>query len=401
MTLTSPTPEHDGALRRLVGDAAAFVGSSAGRQPHRHHDGGFDDLFSLTAADEALAERGLRRPAVRLVRDGDVLAPSLWTRRARTGSVWVDDVVDPAKALALFGDGATIVFQSLQRWWPPVSEFCRDLAHSLNHPVQANAYLTPAGAAGLDPHHDTHDVFVLQVHGSKAWTVREPVIVDPLPAHSSKHDDAARQPTLFEVELRPGDCLYLPRGFVHSARAQHEASLHLTIGVLATTASDIVQSLVERALGEVPSLRRALPALGAAEVTTADVKSVVADVICWLERVDTSEVARGVQAQRPRASASMKGHLHDLVGLASLDAGTTVVLREGVSPATQRRNDQVVIEVPGRRILAPEGVAPAVDRLLDGSPHRVGDLGDVLDEPSAMVLVRRLVREGLLATVRG
>jgi hypothetical protein len=36
--------------------------------------------------------------------------------------------------------------------------------------------------------------------------------------------------------------------------------------------------------------------------------------------------------------------------------------------------------------------------LLDGQPRRVGDLADLLDADSRRVLVRRLVREGVLRT---
>ncbi|MFP5326107.1 MAG: cupin domain-containing protein, partial [Acidimicrobiia bacterium] len=248
-----------------MGDAAEYSSSEFGSRPVRHRTSGFEDLFSLADADEAISGRGLRRPALRMVQDGEVLPASLWTRRARTGSVWIDDLVDPAKALSLFDAGATIVFQSLQRWWPPVASFCRELESALGHAVQANAYLTPAGAAGLDPHHDTHDVFVLQVHGSKAWVVREPVIDKPLAHQHSRHEQAGAQPVLFEAELVPGDCLYLPRGFVHSARAQRDASLHLTLGVLATTAHDVAKDLLDRAVASVPSLRKTVPALGSRE----------------------------------------------------------------------------------------------------------------------------------------
>ncbi|MFS8583785.1 MAG: hypothetical protein FWJ72_01760, partial [Acidimicrobiia bacterium] len=53
-----------------------------------------------------------------------------------------------------------------------------------------------------------------------------------------------------------------------------------------------------------------------------------------------------------------------------------------------------------RRLTMPAALEPAVRRLLDGEPHRVGDLADLLDAPSRRVLVRRLVREGILCTRR-
>jgi hypothetical protein len=45
-------------------------------------------------------------------------------------------------------------------------------------------------------------------------------------------------------------------------------------------------------------------------------------------------------------------------------------------------------------------VEPAVRRLLDGRSRTVGDLADLLDGPSRVVLARRLVREGALCTER-
>ena len=398
-TPISPTPELD-PLRRLVGDAAAFTSSALGTGPHRHRGEGFDDLFSLADADESLAGRGLRRPALRLVRDGEVLASSRWTRRARTGSVWIDDLVDPAKALSLFADGATVVFQSLQRWWPPVADFCRELEVALGHPVQANAYLTPAGAAGLDAHHDTHDVFVLQVHGCKAWVVREPVVANPLPHQHSNHEEAAQQSVLFEAELQPGDCMYLPRGFVHSARAQREASLHLTLGVLASTAHDIARELLERAVTSDAGLRRAVPALGSNEVTPGEVKAVIADLIAWLERADAATLAEAFHAQRPRRATSLIGQLQELVSLDRVDDSTVVRLRAHASHEVRVEGADLVVALAGRTLRLPVALAPAVSALLEESVRSVADLAQWMDEPSRLVLVRRLIREGLLVTER-
>ena len=96
--------------------------------PHRwRHAGAFDDVLSLADVDLALTGSGLRRPAFRLVRDGEVLPPSTYTRSARTGSSSIDDLIDTGRALDLFAGGATIVLQGLQRWWPPATRFCRDL----------------------------------------------------------------------------------------------------------------------------------------------------------------------------------------------------------------------------------------------------------------------------------
>ena len=77
----------DTALARCVGDVRAFREHSFGVAPHRwRHVGAFDDVLSLADVDRALTGSGLRRPAVRLVRDGEILPPGDYTKTARTGA---------------------------------------------------------------------------------------------------------------------------------------------------------------------------------------------------------------------------------------------------------------------------------------------------------------------------
>lgn len=412
-----------------MGDAQGFLATRFGTRPHLWRgSGSFDDVLSLADADRALTGAGLRRPAFRLVQDGEVLPPASYTRTARTGSSRIDDLIDPGRVLDLFGRGATVVLQALQRWWPPAARFCRDLEATLGHAVQANAYLTPAGAAGLAPHHDTHDVFVLQVAGTKHWVVRRPVVEAPLPRHASDHGVAAARPVLFEADLGPGDALYLPRGFVHSAAAQQGVSLHLTLGVLATTIDDVLRSLVDLA-GEDPRFRRSLAPGWAFDegAATRAVASALSDLRDWLREVEPETVAARlrelfVAGRRPL----LEGQLLEIAGLDTIDDDTVVVRRPGViaaltlEPAAETGDEasdgtgdeagdgapagaggaatRLRLALGDRRLVMPAALEPAVRLMLDGAPHRVGDLAALLDAGSRAVLVRRLVREGALRT---
>ena len=366
------------------------------------HGRSFDDILSLATVDRALTGSGLRWPAFRVVRDGDVLPRRAITRRARTGGVTIDDLIDAGRVLALFGDGATIVLQSLHRWWPPASRFCRDLELALGHAIQANAYLTPPGAAGLAPHHDTHDVFVLQVAGTKRWVVREPALVTPLPHQRSDHDEAAARPVLFETEMHPGDALYLPRGVVHSAAAQEGVSLHLTIGILATTLHDVLRELVDLA-GDELAFRPSLPARWPFDddLAAGAVKAVVAELADWLGRLDPGEVAgrlrdRFVAARTP----VLDGQLLELATLDRLDDATVVRRRAGtVGRLAPDPDGGLRLTLGDRYLVLPAALEPAVRHLTDGAPHRIGDLADLLDGPSRLVLARRLIREGALRRV--
>jgi bifunctional lysine-specific demethylase and histidyl-hydroxylase NO66 len=384
-----------------VGDVEGFLGESFGIAPHLATGlGCFDDLLSVADADRALTGSELRAPAVRVVRDGDAVPVHRYTRAARTGATRMDDVIDPGRVLALYADGATVVFQRLHRWWPPITELCRELEEFLGHAIQANAYLTPPGAAGLAPHHDTHDVFVLQVAGTKSWVVREPLIERPLPRHRCDHAAALGQPVVAEHDLRPGDALYVPRGFVHSASTQRGLSLHLTLGLLGTTVLDVLDVLVDRA-AEDERFRELLP-LGHPfdhDVARRAVEAAVADLVDWLDTVDSAEVATTVSERFvARRAPSLGGQLLELARLDGIDDATVIGRRAGTSHALRVDDESLVLILGDRRLTLPAALEPAVRRLSDGAARPVGDLADLLDAPSRLVLVRRLVAEGLLVT---
>jgi bifunctional lysine-specific demethylase and histidyl-hydroxylase NO66 len=351
--------------------------------------------------DRALTGSGLRQPAFRLVRDGEPVDPRSYTRPGRTGRHQFSDLIDTGRVLDLFAGGATIVLQSLHRWWPPLARFCGDLELALGHPLQANAYVTPPGAAGLAPHHDTHDVFVLQVAGVKHWVVRTPVVTAPLAHHRSIHELAAAQPVMFETDLAAGDALYLPRGVVHSAATQQGTSLHLTLGVLATTIHDVLRQVLDRA-GDDVAFRASLPAGYPFDRDTAvrSVKAALSDLVGWLERLDPGDVADEVSERFfARRTPLLEGQLAEISGLDRIDDTTVVRRRARGSVAMGREDDgRLRLTLGDRRLLLPGALEPAVRRLLDGTARPVADLADLLDADSRRVLVRRLVREGVLRT---
>ncbi len=72
---------------------------------------------------------------------------------------------------------------------------------TLGHPAQVNAYYTPRAAQGLPVHHDTHDVFVLQVAGEKRWLVYEPAL--ELPLRNQKYSAELGEPGRARARSRP------------------------------------------------------------------------------------------------------------------------------------------------------------------------------------------------------
>jgi bifunctional lysine-specific demethylase and histidyl-hydroxylase NO66 len=400
---TAPTPDRR-AIERCAGDPDRFVDEHWGRAPLLRRGsgpGGFDDLLSLADVDRILATTSPRTPAFRLVKDGRPLPPASYTRSGRIGSVPLSDLADPGRIHQLFAGGATIVLQGLHRSWPPLTRLCRGLELFLTHPTQVNAYLTPPASQGLAVHHDTHDVFVLQVHGHKHWLVWDPVIANPLPDQKLPADAPTPGEPLVDAELGPGDCLYVPRGFRHAAKTGTTASLHLTVGMLAPTWNQLLREVVERATAEA-AFREPLPVGYAANPAAfaAEVADRVAELRRFLDKVDPQRIAedaaRRFWSARPPL---LDGQLQQLLRLDQLGDHSVVRRREGAVCRLRQRGERLEVLLGDRELSMPARLEPAMRRVLAADRFAVAELAGVLDEPSRLVLVRRLVREGLLESV--
>ena len=398
------TPTDRPALARLTGIPTADFGRDYwGEQPLLARGvGEFDDLFSATAADDLVTERGLRTPFARMATDGTVLSPSLFTASGGFGAE-VGDQLDSAKVLEQFAAGATLVLQGLHRTWEPIASFTRQLVSDLGHPAQVNAYITPASSRGFDPHYDTHDVFVIQIAGAKHWMIHEPVHRHPLPDqpwtdHREAVADRARSEPRIDAVFEPGDVLYLPRGWIHSAVAQGGTSIHLTIGVRAATRHDLLTRLLARA-GDEPALRHPLP-LG---VDYANASSLEADLAA------TIAAARGLlgaAADDGAIAAALQREFHDAVRpapvrplatvdlLANLEPTMTLGWRDALRARIEDDERTVRIVLPHKTIALPAEASPAVHSLRERD-QLAGYLPG-LDPVSSLVVSRRLLREGVL-----
>jgi hypothetical protein len=363
----------------------------------------FADLLSLDDVDALVSTSMPRVPELRMVRDGKPLPAPAYTRTTKVGGQPVGGVADPGRIFREFEAGATLVFQSLQRYWPPLARFCRSLELELTHPAQANAYVTPPHARGLAVHHDTHDVFVLHLSGRKRWQVYEPAVELPLAGQPWKAASHSPGPLVLDVELEPGDSMYVPRGFPHSASANEEATAHLTVGLLAFTAQDVVHEVLGRTRDDVTFRRALAPGFARdAGALATDVAAIVDELRRWLDTVDAAAVASAITRRfwttRPPLLA---GQLRQLALIDSIGDRTHVRPRPGtawrLSPGPDGR---LTLSLGDRELHMPASLEGVVARLLACHQMAVGDLADEMDCQSRLVLVRRLVREGALEIVR-
>jgi hypothetical protein len=379
-TRTTPTPTTPRALARAIEplDSERFLDEHWERKPlvvPRAEEGRFDDLLSVRDVERLVTETGLRLPGFRLVKAGETISGYTidlpWRPAAFTG------VADVRRVLEEFEAGATIVLQGLHHLWLPLARYCRQLEAFLGHPVQANAYYTPAGSQGLPVHHDTHEVISLQVAGEKRWLVYEPALELPLKNQRYRSALGAPGEPVLDVTLKAGDTMYLPRGWLHQALTSGSDSLHVTVGVN-------VRRWVDEARVE----------LDAAEEELGFRRAIDAEEPPALPMLDADAVRRRARdrfvfSRRP----ILDGQLSELRELASLTAETELERRDTV--IADLHGTTLVFE--GRRLGFPTRLAAELQFLvLSEGPFSALQLPGSLDEAGRLVLLRKLVREGFL-----
>jgi ribosomal protein L16 Arg81 hydroxylase len=380
-----------GALRRCIEPVGEgeFLAEHWERRPlvvERHEPGRFDDLLSEAEVERLVTSGGLRFPGFRLVKAGEQLAVRdytteiPWRPSSFTGTADVDRVLDAWER------GATIVLQGLHLHRPELGAFCRSLERTLGHPAQVNAYYTPRAAQGLPVHHDTHDVFVLQVSGEKRWLVYEPALELPLRNQKYTAEMGGPGEPVHDLVLRPGDMLYLPRGWLHEALTSDSDSLHLTVGVNVVTWLDAFKWALEEC-GDELVFRRS--------IGDGDVNELV-DVL--RARLTTDAVERRAAQKLARTRRPIRdGQLSQLRAIEELDVDTEVELRETVLAYASEHNGSFELTFDGKEVAFPARIRDEVSWVLErDDPFTAADLPGDLDDESRLVLVRRLVREGLL-----
>ena len=378
-TRTTRTPPTSSSLERALAPVAIerFLEEHWERQPlvvTREEQERFADLLSVGDVERLVTETAIRAPAFRLVKAGESVAGYTtdlsWRPEPFTG------VADVRRVLDEWERGATIVLQGLHHSWLPLARFCRLLEGYLGHPAQANAYFTPRGSQGLPVHHDTHEVFTLQVSGEKRWLVYEPALELPLKTQRYRSALGAPGDPVLDVTQRAGDTLYLPRGWLHQALTSETDSLHITVGVNVRTWADEARA----ALGAIEDDLAFRRGVGADAPTLPDLDP---------EAAERRARRRLVRTRRP----VLDGQLRELRALDDLSVETELVRRDTV--IADLHGATLVFE--GRELTFPERIRGELEFLVaaDGA-FRPRDLPGTLDDAGRLVLVRKLVREGFL-----
>lgn len=344
----------------------------------------FDGLITATAGAKSPDGRMLRKePDGRLSR--------------RSFKLTFDGRPDIQDIYHSYSDGYTVVLDRIEARSPVVGALCRRLEADLHQRVGANFYLTPRGSQGSDLHVDSHDVIIAHVHGTKKWRVAteacrlSPEAVSRKPIQiSASH----------EYLLRPGDGLYIPRGYAHEARTETSSSLHLTIGINVLTWSDLLKEALLLLAETNPDLQKSLPYGYLSHPFGTSDSAVLSRCLSVMSLESVIEAARlSLGTKFLRRQAATTGHFRSLDLMQEMMSDSLMTRGFDGPCRTRSVDEQVIAEYAGNYVSVPRSLAPVLEYTLTTPTFTVSSMPCELSETAKIELAKRLIREGFLSIV--
>jgi ribosomal protein L16 Arg81 hydroxylase len=356
----------------------------------------YDGLFSAHDLDQLISYSEMSYPTIRAVQNGKPEQSLAFARAPLSSDQLVNQIT---AAYDLYADGYTIVLSGIQRGSRQVRHLCRFLEAELSHPVTVNAYATPKGSQGFSAHYDDHDILILQIEGSKHWEVSPPHNELPLEWHPPNEQDQLREPYLTTM-LEAGDMLYLPRGWNHAGRASEAASLHLTVGIFVYRWADFIQQAVRDVCDKDIRFRRALPPGFLKEGTPSEfLREHLKELLGALESEADAGAAQSTMARRllRRSEPTAEKRLGEINSSSEINIETDLEKPAAMRCQVLPVGAHCSVYFPGGELRMPGKTTEALRFISEREGAFTGrQIPGPLRESEVLVLLRRLMKEGLL-----
>ena len=179
-------------------------------------------------------------------------------KRTPEGHVWRPS---PAKVEVFLSAGTSILANDVLTLHSPITRAGVALGEALAAEVGASVFCSFKGGRAVATHYDVHEVFAVQTEGEKVWNLYEGRAIDPVgypPGLTQADFDRDRGRLVSTITMKPGDVLYMPRGFYHDTVTPDQPSLHVSFTAMPLSGRNILSLLDGPALND-PAFRAWLP----------------------------------------------------------------------------------------------------------------------------------------------
>lgn len=355
----------------------------------RDEPGRFLDLLSIKRIDDIVSSGLLDNGPLDMTRADPPVGPGDYT--------FDNGNIDRGAVARQYQRGATLILPQLHFSDPVLANFCRALEAQLSCHVQTNIYLTPPDAQGFRTHYDDHDVFVLQIEGSKAWRLYDTPVENPYRGEGYQSGAHEIGDPVEEFVLEPGEIAYVPRGLMHDARTHGDGpSLHITVGLIVKTWADLMLEAVSEVALSSPEFRRALPAgYARPDFDRAEARAHFAKLVeafsqgAKLDNAMDVFVDQFIRSRAPDTPGT-------IVNFATpLDSSRQYKLKPLVPWRFAGDGKEVVIITAGGEVRFPAEAEPGLHVLLDGGVVSESSF-DALDEEQRRDTIQKLYAFGLV-----
>jgi len=354
----------------------------------------FTGLHSIKKLKRDLRTHRYQVSDVRLVQNQQYVA--LGEEKSLLGT-YGDEGFDSDEFIAI---GGSVVVDDIHRYNKDLNRIWHEFVDLFRFPVTCTSYFTPPGLNTFPTHWDTDDVFVLQVEGIKHWEVYEPVIPDLLEHHKwAKYACDFGEP-IFSGTLKPGDLLYIPRGFPHYVYTDKtRPSLHITVGVCIPTWHRCLTSAVERAMlecGQMSDFRQPSPLMLGSKGEKSLEKyfdQLKKELMKQITLSSLYEANKDVLARQEAWGTMLETSYEKNYPVPDPDDR---LLRSPGLCFVKKTRQGAVMEFGGRILLFPKKALHCLQTIAQSDSLRATDLPGKLSLTEHLVILRRLLNEGVL-----
>jgi ribosomal protein L16 Arg81 hydroxylase len=299
-----------------------------------------------------------------IVIDGQSVDLAEYGRVGQTREGYQASMPDPEQIMLLLRRGGTLVLDLIETLSPGVATVSAALQTATGGVAVCNAYCSWRAQKGFTAHCDSTDVFAMHIEGSKIWRVYEgradnatDISGYDYASFTLEHHASAKGKLLEEIEMKPGDMLYLPKGQYHEALASSDASLHLSFGIGQPTGIDVISRLLRSLPGE-SLFRKSLPHFDRPQAHREHLRGIADRIHEILSQASLSDQIR--DWQRDRAMSERCGHFN----LPSREYATHFRVRS-LGVRVDSAGDVPVLRVPGGELALESGEEDAASWILE------------------------------------
>ena len=197
-----------------------------------------------------------------------------------------------------------------------------------------------------------------------------------------------------EVELKQGDTLYIPRGFVHEAVTANEVSLHITLGLLSYKWIDVLRLIINDA-HKINGFKESFRFDKLDEQTIEKTTKHLVDQL--LSVVDYAGISKKFTNRFiKKGLTSDNNRLLDIIRFDEVNTVTIFSLRNEINYTITETETEIILSYYNKQVKFPMYVLATLKAIANGENFTVENLQSNIDTAGKLVLCKKLLQEGFL-----